>query len=170
MLNTKSLRIGMATLLVATSLATATHAADYLTGYAGGFDMIDQENESAQFGAEYRFSPVQYGIRPTVGMNFTGDGAVYGYGGFNWDVSLLPNQLYLVPNFMVGAFSQGSGKDLGHAIEFRSGIEVDYQFANAHRVGIAFNHISNAGIGDKNPGAETLLINYSIPMGRAFGN
>ena len=146
-------------------LASSAFAQDYLTGYAGWYDLIDQDNEAAQVGLEYRLNPVEYGIRPTIGINVTNDGAVYGYGVFNWDIELLPSQLYIVPNFMAGAYAQGDGKDLGSAIEFRSGLELDYQLPNTHRVGIAFNHISNASIGEKNPGAETLLINYSVPVG-----
>jgi len=158
-----------ALLLAATTLSAPAHAKDYLTGYVGWFDFIDEGNEATQFGVEYRFSPIEYGFRPMIGANVTTDGSVYGYGGFAWDVALIDNQLYLVPNFAVGGYAQGDGKDLGHALEFRSGIGLDYQFANEHRVGIAFNHISNASIGDKNPGAETVLFNYSVPMGNFFG-
>lgn len=148
--------------------AGSARASDYVTGYVGWYDLVDQDNQSAQFGIEYRFHPVDFGLRPTLGINATGDGSVYGYGGFNWDVQLVPNQIYLIPNFMAGAYSDGSGKDLGGAIEFRSGIELAYQFPNRERVGIAFNHISNASIYDKNPGAETLLINYSVPVNNLF--
>lgn len=146
-------------------LATPAFAQDYLTGYLGWYDLVDGENEATQFGAEYRFHPFDYGIRPTIGANITTDGSVYGYGGFNWDIELVANQFYVIPNFMAGLYAEGDGKDLGHAIEFRSGIEFAYQMQNAHRVGLAFNHVSNAGIGNKNPGAETLMLTYSLPMG-----
>jgi lipid A 3-O-deacylase len=157
----------LAAVLIPAMLSPA-QAGDYLTGYAGWYDIVDGEDEAGQLGVEYRFSPVQYGIRPTLGINVTGDGAVYGYGGFNWDVPVIDNQLYLIPNFVAGLYAEGDGKDLGGAIEFRSGIELAYQMPNQHRVGVAFNHISNASIYDKNPGAETLLINYSVPMGTMF--
>jgi lipid A 3-O-deacylase len=146
-------------------LAAPAFAQDYLTGYVGWFDFSQQDNESTQFGVEYRMDALKYGLRPTLGINGTTDGAVYGYGGLNWDIPLT-NELILIPNFMAGAYGKGDdGKDLGSVVEFRSGIELDYQMANQHRVGIAFNHISNASIGNHNPGAETVLVNYSIPMG-----
>ncbi len=160
----KSLPVIAAALLVSSALPAPAQANGYITPYVGWFDFIDDEDPSGQFGLEYRMSPIQYGFRPTVGVNVTGDGSVYGYGGFHWDVPLIENQIYLVPNFVAGAYSEGDGKDLGSAIEFRSGIEVDYQLPNAQRIGIAFNHISNASIGDKNPGAETILINYGFPL------
>ena len=147
------------------AISAPAMAEGYLTGYAGWFDLVDAENESTQFGVEYRFSPIEYNLRPTLGINVTTDDAVYAYGGLNWDVPLIPNQLYLIPNFVAGAYKNGDGKDLGSAIEFRSGIELAYQMQNRHRVGLAFNHISNASIGNKNPGAETLLINYGLPLG-----
>lgn len=156
----------MATTAVAMAMAFSggAHAADYLTGYAGWFDLVDGEDESAQFGVEYRFHPWDFGLRPVLGANFTSDSGVYGYGGLNWDVPIVANQIYLIPNFMAGVYREGNSKDLGGAIEFRSGIELAYQLPDNSRVGVAFNHISNASIYDKNPGAETLLINYSIPM------
>lgn len=147
--------------LALTALPAA--ASDYLTGSLGWFDIVDKDDESAQFGLEYRVTPWQFGLRPIVGVSVTGDGSVYGYAGLNWDVALIENELYLIPNFAVGAYSDGDGKDLGGAIEFRSGIELAYQLPNAHRIGVAFNHISNASIYDKNPGAETLLLTYGIP-------
>ena len=158
-----------AALLATAALPADALATDYVTGYVGWFDFIDDEDDATEFGVEYRFSPVEYGLRPMIGINTNTDGSVYGYGGLSWDVALIDNQLYLIPNFAAGGYSQGSGKDLGHGLEFRSGIEVNYQFPNTHRVGVAVNHISNASLGDKNPGAETLLINYSVPAGTLFG-
>lgn len=157
-----------AALAMSTMLTIPAHATDYITGYAGVFDVLDDNENSGQFGLEYRFNPIQYGFRPTLGVNVTTEGALYGYGGFHWDVPLVDNEIYLIPNFVVGAYAEGDDKDLGGALEFRSGIELAYQMPNSHRVGVAFNHISNASIYDKNPGAETVLINYSLPMGNLF--
>ena len=155
--------------IVASFAATPAHAKGaYLTGHVGLFDAIDDEDAATEFGLEYRFAPIEYGFRPTIGANITTDGSFYGFGGFNWDVSLIDNQLYLIPNFMVGGYAQGDGKDLGHGLEFRSGLELAYQLPNTHRVGVALNHISNASLGEKNPGAETVLFNYSIPVDKLF--
>lgn len=147
--------------------APAAHAApDYITGYIGYFDVTQGDNSATQFGVEYRAKPFEYGIRPTIGINADTDGSAYGYVGFNWDIALIDKQLYLIPNFMAGGYHRGDeGKRLGGAIEFRSGIELAYQMQNEHRLGIAFNHISNASIYNHNPGAETVLVNYSVPVG-----
>jgi lipid A 3-O-deacylase len=142
-------------------------ATDYITIGLGYFDLVDGESEAAQFSAEYRGEYVWGGLRPIVGISTQNDGGVYAYAGGQYDWNFY-DRFYLIPNFVAGAYAQGDSKDLGHAIEFRSGIELDYEFENAHRVGVAFNHISNASIGTKNPGAETLLMNYSIPAGGLF--
>ena len=157
-----------ATLLSATMLVSgAARAADYLTGTLGWYDVTQQDNEAVAVGAEYRFSPVEYGIRPMVGFFATTDSSLYGYAGLHWDIELIANQLYLSPNFAAGAYTAGDdGKRLGGTIEFRSGIELAYQMPNQHRVGVAFNHLSNASIYNRNPGVEMLLLTYSIPTGK----
>lgn len=137
---------------------------DYITGYIGYFDVIRNDYNATQFGVEYRARPLQYAIRPMIGVNVTTDKSVYGYVGLNWDAELIKDQLYLIPNFAAGLYRKGDGKELGGAIEFRSGIELAYQFQNSHRLGVAFNHISNASIYGHNPGSETALVTYSMPI------
>ena len=156
--------------VAASAVAAGAHAADYISGSLGWVDAIDQENEAVQAGLEYRMSPIGYHLRPMVGANVNTDGSVYGYAGLNMEVPILSNQLYLIPNFAVGGYAEGDGKDLGGALEFRSGIEIAYEMQNKHRVGVALNHLSNAGIYDKNPGVENVILTYSVPTGYVFGN
>lgn len=145
------------------SINNAAHATDYLNVYTGYFDITQDDNAAAQFGLEYRAEDVYYGLRPAVGVNFSSDSAAYGYGGFFWDIPLTERWIF-TPNFVAGAFTHGHGKDLGHGIEFRSGLELSYQFETKNRISVAFNHISNASLGTHNPGAETLLIGYQFPL------
>ena len=95
----------------------------------------------------------------------TSKGASYVYGGLNFDVPLIADQFYVLPNFAIGLYNDGNGLKMGGPLEFRSGLELDYQFRNADRIGIGINHISNAGIYRHNRGEETIFINYSIPFG-----
>ena len=154
-------------LLAAASFSGAAQATEYLTGTLGWYDLIDQDNQSTQIGVEYRFDPYMYGVRPMAGFSGTLDGGLYGYAGLHWDIAITP-QWYISPNFAAGLYGEGDGKDLGGAIEFRSGIEVAYHMPNQHRVGLAFNHISNASIYSKNPGVEVLMATYSLPMGSSY--
>lgn len=165
----KHSRLFSALLISAVFAPAVASATEYLTGTLGWYDVTQQDNEAMEFGAEYRFNPMKYGLRPMAGIFGTTDGSVYGYGGLHWDIELVPNQWYISPNFAAGVYSNGDdGKKLGGAIEFRSGIELAYQMPNQHRIGVAFNHISNASIYDHNPGVETLLVSYSLPTGNVF--
>lgn len=160
------------TLLATAMIATAgtAHATDYLTGYAGFFNLFEHQgvDTAGLFGAEYRAEAWDYGIRPTLGISVDSDGDVYGYTGIHWDIKL-SDPWTLSPNFMVGLYNHASGgEDLGGAIEFRSGLEVSYTLANQQRLGVAFNHMSNASIYDDNPGAENLIFTYSLPLGGWF--
>ena len=163
-------RLLSASLLIS-ALATPAYATDYLTPYVGGFNVFEHTGTDVEalFGLEYRAEVWDYGIRPTVGFSVTENGGFYGYGGVFWDI-VLSEPWILSPNFMVGGYADGNedSEDLGSAIEFRSGIELDYKMQNEHRVGIAFNHTSNASIGDDNPGSESLIMTYSVPLGGLF--
>jgi len=125
---------------------------------------LNDAQESAEFGVEYRGEAFLYGILPIAGVAANTDGGYYGYAGVGYDFNLSENWI-LTPNFAVAAYEYGSGRDLGGVIEFRSGIELDYRFENQHRLGLSIHHISNAGIYDVNPGAETVSLNYSVPFG-----
>ena len=59
---------------------------------------------------------------------------------------------------------------LGHPVEFKSGLDFMYRFRNDVRVGAGLYHISNAALGDhpshgtRNPGVEVLMLKYQIPF------
>lgn len=135
-----------------------TYNPNHVVGYAGIFDVLDNDTSSI-YGVEYRHQDIYYGFRPTLGISIDEDSGVYGYGGFYWDLNIA-DDFYISPNFVVGGYSHGDSKDLGGGLEFRSGIELSYALANSSRLGVAFNHISNASIYDRNPGAESLLFSY----------
>ena len=151
-------------LLLAMTFTAPAMANDHVVPYVGAFDVTQEDDEAVLYGLEYRFEDVYYGIRPTVGGFATTDSGLYGYAGIHWDVVEWEG-FYLTPNFVAGAYSQGDGKDLGYGVEFRSGIELSYDVYEDYRVGVAFNHLSNASIGNDNPGTETLIFSYQIPLG-----
>lgn len=151
------------TALVACALTTPAFASDYLTGYVGAYDVSQDDDSAFEVGVEYRYKDVYYGLRPLVGVMVTSDDAIYGYTGAQWDM-FLTDSIVFSPNFVAGAYSAGDGKDLGYGIEFKSGIELAYQFDDLSRLGVAFNHISNASLGSDNPGTENLILTYSHPM------
>ena len=64
---------------------------------------------------------------------------------------------------MPGLYLDNGGFDLGGPIEFRSGIEVGYENDRGWRFGLSYDHRSNAGIYDDNPGIETVQFRVSVP-------
>lgn len=129
----------------------------------GYYDVFDNE-EAVDFRIEYRpGTPIIWELRPWLGAEVTSDGAVYGAAGFLYDFHL-GNNWMLIPSLGAGLYADGDGKDLGSVIEFRSMLELGYQFDNASRASVGFSHISNAGIDNRNPGTEILSLYYHMPM------
>lgn len=140
----------------------------YLSLGIGAYNVFDSDT-SADVRVEYRHgTPLFWKIKPWAGLEATTEGSIWGGGGVLADFNLADN-IYLTPSFGVGLYTDGgSDTDLGHPIEFRSQLEGGYQFLNGHRVGVAFSHISNAGLDNDNPGTEILNLYYHIPVGHLF--
>ena len=135
---------------------------------AGAFDLTPSSSHpdsktAAEFRGEYRWGDTVWIIAPFVGAAVTSDGAFYGYGGFGFDINLTPN-IVLTPNGAAGYFERGSGTNLGSWWEFRTGAELAWRFPDQSRLGLAVHHTSNAGLGKRNPGEQSALLMYSIPM------
>ena len=74
-------------------------------------------------------------------------------------------RIVLTPSLAVGLYDNGHDRDLGTPFpEFRSAVELAYRFDDRSRVGVMFNHISNAGLGKVNPGTEQLMLSFSYPL------
>ncbi len=135
----------------------------------GYYDINRQTNEAVDFRLEYRHGEKLWIFKPWVGIEGTSDGAVYGAAGILVDV-FFGRRVVVTGSFGAGYYEEGDGKDLGHEIEFRSQIEIAYRFDDRSRLGLAFSHISNASLGDTNPGVEILNLYYSIPLTRLLGD
>lgn len=169
-------------ILGAVLLATAVSAADaqsrrYETGrvdwkgflsVGGGLANVSEETTPGEIRLEYRHDEKLWIFKPFLGITWYTDGAFYGYGGFGVDL-FFGRRIVFTPNAAVGGWSDGTVLRLGHELEFRTGGEIAYRFDDGSRLGLAVHHISNANIGDKNPGTESVVLNYSIPIGRLLG-
>lgn len=151
----------------AQELANKTNDSSQIGMSTGIFNVSDDDAASMLL-IDYRSNNALFGtLRPIGGVMLTTDSAVYGYGGLMLDVlwgEHFATSLYS----SVGAFGKGHGEDLGSVVEFRSGVEVSYRFDNHARVGLGFSHMSNADIGDHNPGAEILSLTYTVPVETLF--
>ena len=73
----------------------------------------------------------------------------------------LGENISLVPSFSVGLYeSFDQGKDMGFPIEFKSEVELNLHLSKGSLFGVTYHHISNADIGDENPGSDSILINF----------
>tara|TARA_Y100001970_G_scaffold255815_1_gene332897 strand:- start:29358 stop:29864 length:507 start_codon:yes stop_codon:yes gene_type:complete len=135
----------------------------FLTLGVGDYDVYQNKHDAVELRAEYRSEKKIWVFKPLAGLMATTDSAFYGYGGVLVDV-FFGRRWVLTPSFAAGYYEEGDGRDLGYEIEFRSSIELAYRFDNRTRFGLAFYHLSNANIGDFNPGTEVLSVFYSIPL------
>lgn len=148
--------------------AAAENDVPRISGGVGWFDVLDDQ-DAAEFRLEYRFGKTFLGfLKPWVGVSANVDGGLYGAGGVLADFFLGDN-VVITPSFGAGLYSKGSSKDLGHVIEFRSQIEIAYQFENESRISFGLSHQSNAHLDENNQGVETAMIYYHVPVSRLFG-
>jgi lipid A 3-O-deacylase len=116
---------------------------------------------------EYRFKsfsgPWGFRLIPAVGAAISNNGAGFVYTDLRHDF-YLSRRWILIPSFGVGIFNDSSEIELGNNVEFRSGVELAYQFRSKLRVGIAISHLSNGGISSENIGTGSLVVSVCIPM------
>ena len=109
-------------------------------------------------------------LKPFAGIELTSDSAIYLISGIYLEDNIgdlitgKDNNWNFTPSFGVGYYDDGNGKKLGNKIEFRTTLEFSYELINKDRIGISFGHISNANIGNRNPGAEIISISYQKPF------
>lgn len=166
----KSARLLLLSVLLAMAPAAARAGDEpaFLAFGVGGFDVNKRRDPAVLAGVEYRSDWKLWQFKPIVGVMGTSDAAGYVYAGIMLDI-FWGRRVVTSFSFAPGAYFEGSGKDLGHVVEFRSQAEIAYRFDDRSRLGLAINHLSNAGLGDDNPGTEQLVLTYAMPFGSLFG-
>ncbi|MBC8241457.1 MAG: acyloxyacyl hydrolase [Alphaproteobacteria bacterium] len=159
-------------MIILSVAATNTAVADdpaFLTIAAGAWDFNKQDDQGAEFRVEYRSNKKLWELKPFGVIAGTSTGSFLVGAGVLMDI-YFGNRFVVTPSFAPHYYSQGnSDKDLGYELEFRSQLEFAYRFDDRSRLGLSISHYSNASIGDKNPGTESLLLNYSIPTSKVTG-
>jgi len=156
---------GMIAVALGASFAPArAQDPSFLTVGVGGFDFLESETRAFQGELQYRSDLKLWIFQPMIGVNATSDKSIYAYAGVSVDI-FFGNRIVLRPSFAPGAYHRGDGKSLGGTVEFRSAGEFAYRFDNRSRLGLELSHRSNAGLYEKNPGEETLMLFYHIPLG-----
>lgn len=129
----------------------------------GAFDIVQLNEPAADFRLEYRHGTGLWIFQPWAGLEATSDSALFGVAGLFSDFPL-GSRVIVSPSIGIGAYHRGDGLDLGSAFEIRSQLEVAWRLPDETRLGLAFSHISNAGVGDHNTGTEIATLYYAIPL------
>ena len=131
--------------------------------YSGMFDFSDDGKRSNLIGFQHQNESLNRNtflgnLSPITGALITGDNAAYIYTGVQAQYKI--GALNFTPSFTPGLYHEGNGKDLGHLIEFKSELQISLDLSKTSEFGFSYNHISNASLGDKNPGANSYMFNF----------
>ena len=131
--------------------------------YTGMFDYSDHGQRALLLGFQHQNENLNRdtflgNLSPITGGFFTENSALYIYSGVEWNFDL--GDINFTPSFAPGLYEAGDGKDLGHILQFKSELQASYDLSETSSFGMSYNHISNASLGDKNPGANSYMFNF----------
>mgnify|MGYP006140804649 CR=1 FL=1 len=131
--------------------------------YLGNFDFSDDKQAALLLGYQHQNQTLEINtflgnISPIIGGFITENSAAYIYSGIEWNIDL--GSFVFTPSFAPGLYNEGNGKDLGHVLEFKTEVQLSYGVSENTSFGMSYNHISNASLGTKNPGANSYMFNY----------
>ena len=134
-----------------------------LNFFTGMFDFSDDTQAAGVFGLQHQnddlFRNSFLGkLSPITGGFLTENNAFYLYTGAQAEYNL--GIFTITPSFAPGYYNSGDGKDLGSVLEFKSEVQMSLNLSDSTEFGMSYNHISNASLGDKNPGANSYMLNF----------
>ena len=132
--------------------------------FTGMFDFSDDKQRAAVLGLEHQndelFIKSTRGTiySPITGGFVTANNAFYLYTGIQAEYKI--GSLIINPSFAPGYYGEGNGKDLGYPLEFKTELQLAFDLSDSTHLGMSYNHISNASLGNKNPGANSYMFNF----------
>ena len=135
-----------------------------LNFFIGNFDFSDDKQKAILVGFQHQNENLYRdtflgNVSPITGGFVTENSAAYIYTGIEWNVEM-GKKILFTPSFAPGLYHEGDGKDLGHILEFKSEVQFSYEASDNTSFGVSYNHVSNASLGDKNPGANSYMFNF----------
>ncbi|NQV46364.1 MAG: acyloxyacyl hydrolase [Rhodospirillaceae bacterium] len=181
----KLLTLAIAALLCTAGLTPAQAAEDpaLISFGAQAFDWFQMKDIQTELRVEYRGEKLIADFKPYASMagiyckadwfpfcegdRSTGSG-FFG-GGMLLDI-YFGNRIVLTPSFGPNYYTGGNRDlDLDSPLVFRGQLELAWRFDDYSRFGIAISRYDNLGLGDRNPGADSAGIYYSVPFDSLFG-
>ena len=134
-----------------------------LNFFTGMFDFSDDKQAAGVLGIQHQnddlFRKSFLGrLSPITGGFLTEKNAFYLYTGVQAEYEMGPFKI--TPSFTPGYYNYGDGKDLGYPLEFKSEMQISLDLSKSTQLGMSYNHISNASLGTKNPGANSYMFNF----------
>ncbi len=161
----KKLSFVLIVLLTSSNLVAneKTDTGSQLNFYTGNFDFSDDKQKALLVGFQHQDENLSRdtflgNVSPITGGFVTENSAAYIYTGIEWNVDM--GGMIFTPSFAPGLYHEGDGKDLGHVLEFKSEVQLSYESSDSTSFGVSYNHVSNASLGDKNPGANSYMFNF----------
>ena len=150
-------------LLISPSISDDNLNDNEINFYSGMFDFSDDGQRALLFGLQHQNEnlireSVLGEISPVTGFFLTENQAAYLYTGIQAHYKL--GDLDFTPSFTPGLYHEGDGKDLGHIIEFKTEVQFSINTSADTKFGFSYNHVSNASLGSKNPGANSYIFNF----------
>ena len=150
-------------LLISQSISDDNLNDNEINFYSGMFDFSDDGQRALLFGLQHQDEnlireSVLGEISPVTGFFLTENQAAYLYTGIQAHYNL--GDLDFTPSFTPGLYHEGDGKDLGHVIEFKTEVQFSINTSADTKFGFSYNHVSNASLGSKNPGANSYIFNF----------
>ncbi len=135
-----------------------------LNFFVGNFDFSDDKQKAILVGFQHQNENLLRetflgNVSPITGGFITENSAAYIYTGIEWNLEM-GEKILFTPSFAPGLYHEGDGKDLGHVLEFKSEVQFSYVSSENMSFGVSYNHVSNASLGDKNPGANSYMLNF----------
>jgi len=131
---------------------------------SAGDVQFQKDSIGSEVYVRYDFGRAYGPFQPALGVSVTDDNDAWIGFGATWTGRFAHNRGYVQLHLMPGLYAQGDGVDLGSPIEFRSGAEIGYEARNGVRVGLSYDHRSNADLESLNPGLETVQLRVSVPL------
>lgn len=132
--------------------------------FGGSYD-YDDDNTSTLYGINYHLSDNKFSVfdvidlNPVIGGFVTAKSATMFYSGFETNIG--QDSIFFNLSSSVGIYSNGDGKDLGNALQFKSEVNLFYRLGKSSSVGVGSHHISNAGLSSVNPGTNNFYLIFN---------
>ena len=157
------LTIFFSTSLVQADDSLSVDSTEELNVYTGMFDFSDDGKRAQLIGFQHQDESLNRNtflgnLSPITGLMITEDNASYIYTGIQAQYKI--GNLNFTPSFTPGLYHEGDGKDLGHMLEFKREIQFSLDLSKNSELGFSYNHLSNASLGKKNPGANSYMFNF----------